>query len=461
MTEKINFDIVICLDMKWAEGKATEELFTMTAETYREIGQELKKVNTVYGNVRVKVVAFGNDRSGRFTIKESDFFKYPIANGSYKQFLESMRDFYAEGSVGATYGVNTVFETAVRSAWEKEAPNQRQVIFLLTDNALIVKKEQVAKLKQFWDKKAVIANPSGGEGRRICVCTPGANDWFYYPDFDDTIFFSRLCKDSIFYRNLAQLLIGYETEDEKVNATDEEPERTDLYRSYGYFLDFVVCIDKSYSMKNKLEEAKKNIIEFISMTIERAEEVGINIDRLRIKVIAFGEYINEISPMLESRFFVIPKEKKQLEAFMNSVVTSDKKEGNYRNAREALALAINSRWSTREMAARIRQTILMISDSGEEERAEMGYPGYPENYPKKLEELGELWAGCGSVKFGLTGEQYTYERQDGRLVAFVPNAYPWDAMQSWKRYWPEFSEKAASVWNEEAIFCIGDLLWGS
>ena len=83
-----------------------------------------------------------------------------------------------------------------------------------------------------------------------------------------------------------------------------------------------------------------------------------------------------------------------------------------------------------------------------------GSPNYPQGMPKDLAELGDWWEG-NDQSF-----ESTYQSNAGRLVVFAPNAYPWEDLQTWNRYWPAFS-KAGSGLEDVDIQAAIDLLVGS
>ena len=54
----------------------------------------------------------------------------------------------------------------------------------------------------------------------------------------------------------------------------------------------------------------------------------------------------------------------------------------------------------------------------------------------------------------------TYKPKAGRLVAFVPSAYPWNEITAWNRYWPTFSPAGTGLGDVEIQQAI-DILVGS
>lgn len=221
----------------------------------------------------------------------------------------------------------------------------------------------------------------------------------------------------------------------------------------SYCVDIAMCIDATGSMGKVIENVKESALNFYQLFIEEMEKVGKEVDQLRIKVIAFGDYKCDAEPMRESEFFVLPD---QNEAFRDFVANIKANGGGDQpeNALEAVSLAMKSDWTTEGDTQ--RHVILVFSDAPALElgaRAEC--PGYPTDLPKSLAELGAWWAGTDQSLSS------TYKPYAGRLVAFVPNAYPWSDMQAWNRYWPAFSTKAGIDLTDVDIYSAIDLLVGS
>ena len=219
-----------------------------------------------------------------------------------------------------------------------------------------------------------------------------------------------------------------------------------------YNVDIVMCIDGTGSMSPIIEEVKENALSFYKKFIDAMEEEDKTVDAVRVKVIVFRDYGADAKPMEESKFFVLPDEDAEFNAFVKGIEAiggGDIPE----NALEAIALALKSDWTVG--GTKQRHAILVFSDAPALElSARAGVPGYPVGMPKDLAELGSWWEGT-SQEMGSP-----YNPKYGRLVCFVPNAYPWTDIQTWNRYWPAFSAAGKGL-DDVDIQAAIDLLVGS
>ena len=220
-----------------------------------------------------------------------------------------------------------------------------------------------------------------------------------------------------------------------------------------YCVDIVMCIDATGSMSPFLDEVKSNALSIYQKFVDGMEEEGKDVEQLRIKVIAFRDYGVDDEPMVESEFFVLPDQNEEFKNCVQNITASgggDEPE----NALEAIALALKSDWTTE--GARRRHVIVVFTDaSALELGARSDSPKYPDGMPSSLAELAAWWEKTDQTFGG------TYERKAGRLVAFVPNATPWTDIQSWNRYWPNFSSTAGGGCSEIDIQSAVDIVVGS
>ena len=219
-----------------------------------------------------------------------------------------------------------------------------------------------------------------------------------------------------------------------------------------YCVDIVMCIDATASMSPIIDEVKNNAISFYQRFIEAMDENDKEVEQLRIKVIVFRDYEIDSEPMVESEFFVLPDQNDAFRSFVNSIEAiggGDKEE----NALEAIALALKSNWTTG--GSKRRHAILVFSDAPALELGKRaGCAGYPEGMPADMAQLGAWWEGTDQTLSS------TYQPKAGRLVAFVPNATPWEDMQAWNRYWPAFSPAGTGLSDVDIQSAI-DLMVGS
>lgn len=186
-----------------------------------------------------------------------------------------------------------------------------------------------------------------------------------------------------------------------------------------YNVDMVFCIDTTGSMGGLLETVKNNALNFYDDVTKKMAEKGKIINKLRIRVISFRDYLaDHENAMLVTDFFNLPMQNMDFEKCirgLNAFGGGDEPE----DGLEALAYAIRSKWDTEGM--RKRQVIVVWTDASTHE---LGFgssdPNYPSNMAKNFEELTQWW---GDVQN--TG----YMNQSGkRLLLFAPEAKYWSTI---------------------------------
>ena len=218
----------------------------------------------------------------------------------------------------------------------------------------------------------------------------------------------------------------------------------------NYNVDIVMCIDGTASMRPVMAEVKAKALSFHKKLFEALEEYYEIVGQLRIKVIVFRDYVCGERPIEESEFFVLDGQTAEFNAFVNAIEA--KGESQCKNALEAIAVALKSDWTTG--GSRRRHIILVFSDSAALPLGECAScAGYPRGMPENLNALTAWWEGFNNSL------DSNYQNLFGRMVAFVPNAYPWTDMQAWNRYWPVFSRAGDGVSDDE-IRDICDCLIG-
>lgn len=220
----------------------------------------------------------------------------------------------------------------------------------------------------------------------------------------------------------------------------------------NYNVDIALVIDGTASMRPIIEEVKRNALSFNEKFLAAMEREGKSVSEVRVKVIVFRDFACDSKPLEESEFFKLPEDNERFHAFVSGIEAiggGDVPE----NALEAIATAIKSDWTTG--GRKRRHAVLLFTDAPAlalGDRADS--PNYPQGMPKDLAELGDWWEG-NDQSF-----ESTYQSNAGRLVVFAPNAYPWEDLQTWNRYWPAFS-KAGSGLEDVDIQAAIDLLVGS
>lgn len=200
-----------------------------------------------------------------------------------------------------------------------------------------------------------------------------------------------------------------------------------------YNVDIVFCIDCTESMDNILNIVKSRALGFYSDIQNVMKSKGKLIDQLRVRVVAFRDYLaydeekrkkahcNE--PMLETDFFILPEEAHKLEISVKSLQPigggDDPEDG-----LEALAYAIRSNWTV--SGTKNRHIIVLWTDQIPHE---LGFGSNSEKYPKGMaadfSELTEWW-----------GDKYDPgfmpKQPAKRLILFAPDDGAWAAIsENW------------------------------
>lgn len=184
-----------------------------------------------------------------------------------------------------------------------------------------------------------------------------------------------------------------------------------------YNVDMVFCIDCTGSMDNIIEIVKNNALNFYQDVTHAMEEKSKHIDQLRVRVVAFRDYLADgKDAMLATDFFRLPEQANDFERCVRSL-KADGGGDDPEDGLEALACAIKSKWDTEGMKK--RQVIVVWTD---ESTHKLGYGSSSEYYPsgmaKDINELSSWW-GAG---------QYTgfMDNNAKRLVLYAPDAPDWN-----------------------------------
>ena len=187
-----------------------------------------------------------------------------------------------------------------------------------------------------------------------------------------------------------------------------------------YNVDMAFCIDCTGSMDNILDIVKKNALNFYQDVTAVMEKKHKHITQLRVRVIAFRDYIADGGQaMMVTDFFKLPQEASEFEKCVSSVVAEgggdDPEDG-----LEALAYAIKSKWDTEGMKR--RQVIVVWTDSATHHLGFGRSSGhYPAGMAQDLRELTDWWS---------SGE--FIDNNAKRLLLFAPNEPDWNIIsQNW------------------------------
>jgi len=186
-----------------------------------------------------------------------------------------------------------------------------------------------------------------------------------------------------------------------------------------YNVDIVMCIDCTGSMGHLLDLVKTNALKFYPDLKKACEAEDKYIDELRIKVIAFRDYnADGAEGMHETEFFNIPDEESEFKSYISGL-TPDGGGDEPENGLEAVALAMNSKWTTG--GDKRRHVVIVWTDASahllEEPKTKNSF--YPEGLPANFDEFSDWW------NDEQTGKMNRFAK---RLLIYAPDAYPWTEM---------------------------------
>ena len=196
--------------------------------------------------------------------------------------------------------------------------------------------------------------------------------------------------------------------------------------SLKYNVDIAMCMDATGSMGGLLNTVKENALSFYTDLTSAMEEKGKHIDELRVRIIAFRDYIADgENAMLATDFYSLPADAAEFKTLVNSIEPfgggDDPEDG-----LEALAYAIKSKWTTG--GNKRRHIIIMWSDDATHE---LGFGAKVPNYPKKMardfDELTEWW--------GDPSQPGLMDNSAKRLLIYAPE----------KKYWSTISDSWDNV----------------
>lgn len=189
----------------------------------------------------------------------------------------------------------------------------------------------------------------------------------------------------------------------------------------AYNIDICLCIDKTGSMRPIIDTVKHNALNLYTDIKSSLESKGKHVDRLRIRVIWFGDYIADgDKAMIGSPFLTMPGDMAQFQEFVNGVTAhggGDVPE----DGLEALAYAMRSDWC--KDGWKRRHIIALFTDAPAHDlghcKSSRYYPAH--GMPADFAELSEMWGDEDNP-----GEM---NYQAKRLLLFAPNTSYWETMQ--------------------------------
>ena len=216
----------------------------------------------------------------------------------------------------------------------------------------------------------------------------------------------------------------------------------------NYNVDLVFCIDATGSMEPIIGAVKGRALNFYSDVMRAMDKKKKKIGTLRIRVIAFRDYMasvtDGIEPMLVTEFFTLPENSEAFASCINSI----RAEGGGdipEDGLEALGYAIKSKWN--EEGNKRRQVIVVWTDAPTHE---IGFgktaPGYPGGMAKTFSELTAWWGDSQSPGF--------ISEQGKRLLLFTPEDVYWSTVSdTWNNtlHFPSIAGEGLSEYTLEEI----------
>jgi hypothetical protein len=131
-------------------------------------------------------------------------------------------------------------------------------------------------------------------------------------------------------------------------------------RGLNYAVDIVFCIDVTGSMDPIIDAVKANALRFYDDVQNNLTAKGKNVDELRVRVVAFRDLAADgEAAMDESPFYRLPDERSAFSDFVNGLIAEGGGDAP-ESGLEAVALAMNSPWTTR--GDRRRQVVVVWTD---------------------------------------------------------------------------------------------------
>ncbi len=225
-----------------------------------------------------------------------------------------------------------------------------------------------------------------------------------------------------------------------------------IFNPMDYCVDIVICIDTTGSMQQTVEQIKNISKTLYQKLFDSFEENGKNLDKLRVKIIAFKDYEFDDDPMIISDFFHLScDETDQTQALVEFIENLNVGGGGdiSENSLEALALAMQSDWV--QMGDKQRHMILLYTDAPPKELGKCAnLPLYPQGIPNSFEELYNEWE--NQINF-----------RSKRLLVVAPKHETWEKMIEWNYtfFTPTDANCILSgIDEEEQLYLIKAMLGG-
>jgi hypothetical protein len=185
-------------------------------------------------------------------------------------------------------------------------------------------------------------------------------------------------------------------------------------RGLSYAVDIVFCIDVTGSMTPIIDQVKANALRFYDDVQSNLTAKGKNVDQLRVRVLAFRDFVADGAAALdESPFFTLPEERASFSDFVNGLIAEGGGDAP-ESGLEAVALAIDSPWTT--TGDRRRQVIVVWTDQPAQPLdASVLPPDLSSRVPADFSALTDAWE----------DEQGRMGSSSKRLILFAPDGPGW------------------------------------
>lgn len=216
-----------------------------------------------------------------------------------------------------------------------------------------------------------------------------------------------------------------------------------------YNVDIVFCVDATGSMRPVIDQVKRDILNFHGDLTSAMEAKGKHIDGLRVRVVAFRDYLADgADAMLVTDFFDLPSQASDLSRCINSITPKgggDEPE----DSLEALAYAIKSDWLKTDSLMK-RQVVVLWTDASPHDLGHaMPSPYYPSGMPGSLAELSGWW--------GSDNAPGVMDDRAKRLLLFAPEHPTWDTIsKSWNNtiYFPSIAGEGLKEYEYKQIIDV-------
>ncbi|MET0693567.1 MAG: vWA domain-containing protein [Propionibacteriaceae bacterium] len=185
-------------------------------------------------------------------------------------------------------------------------------------------------------------------------------------------------------------------------------------RGLSYAVDIVFCIDVTGSMNPILDAVKANALGFYDDVQTNLTAKGKNVAQLRVRVIAFRDFVADGDAALEeSPFYALPTERSGFSEFVNGLIAQGGGDAP-ESGLEAVALAVNSPWTT--TGDRRRQVIVVWTDQPAHALDASAVPAdLSSRIPADFSAFTDLWE----------DEQGPMGSSSKRLILFAPDGPGW------------------------------------